>query len=206
MLESIPLSARVWGLRILIMAGIILLGVIAGSSAPALGLMLAWTPNLLFLVAFTHGALRLPRFLVPVKPIEPALYRRVGVGLVKRIVATDMWPLLHGVDPPEKLKPGQESLDHAELTMMGAEVCHGATFLLTFPVAMVYLAAGRTSEVCWILAFNMLLNGYPVMLQRANRWRLQQVRAKARHEKLKADRPSVQSSSVTQVGVLRSVP
>jgi hypothetical protein len=29
----------------------------------------------------------------------------------------------------------------------------------------------------WIVAFNVLLNGYPVMLQRANRWRVQQIRA-----------------------------
>jgi hypothetical protein len=29
----------------------------------------------------------------------------------------------------------------------------------------------------WIFAFNLLLNGYPVMLQRVNRWRVQQVRA-----------------------------
>jgi hypothetical protein len=180
MLRKIPLSAQVWGLRILIVAGIILLVVIAGSGAPSLALMLVWTPNVLFLLAFTRGALRLPQFLVPVKPIEPVLYRWVGVGLVKRIVATRMWPLLHGVEPPERLKNNQGSLDRADLMMRGAEVCHGATFLLMFPVAMHYLSDGRTSEAFWILGFNLLLNGYPVMLQRANRWRIQQIRARSR--------------------------
>jgi len=38
-----------------------------------------------------------------------------------------------------------------------------------FPVAMNYLAVGRIPEVGWILGFNLVLNGYPVMLQRANR-------------------------------------
>lgn len=186
-LEMIPLSVKVWGLRILIVAGIILLSVLAGSEAPAGGLMLSWTPNVLFLVAFTRGILRLPRFLVPVKPIELVLYRWVGVGLVKKIVATRMWPLLHGVDPPEGLKNNRESLDRAELAMRGAEVCHGATFILMFPVALYYLSVGRISEVYWILGFNLLLNGYPVMLQRANRWRIQQVRAKSRRQNLSSD-------------------
>jgi len=88
--------------------------------------MLAEMPNILLLFAFTGGAPHLPRFLVSVKPIEPVHYRWVGVGLVKRIVATRMWPLLFGADPPEKLK-NREALDRAELTMRGAEVCHGAT-------------------------------------------------------------------------------
>lgn len=171
----IPLSVKVWGLRILVIASIMLLCVMAGSDAPAGALMLAWTPNVLFLVAFTRGVLRFPRFLVPVRSFEPVLYRWIGVGLVKKTVATDMWPLLHGVDPPEKLRNNGESLDRAELAMKCAEVCHGATFLLMFPVALYYLTAGRIS---WVLGINLVLNGYPVMLQRANRWRLQQVRAK----------------------------
>lgn len=190
-LGMVPLSVKVWGLRILIVASILFLSVITGSSAPALGLMLAEMPNILFLFAFTRGAPHLPRFLVSVKPIEPVLYRWVGVGLVKRIVATRMWPLLFGADPPEKLKTNREALDRAELTMRGAEVCHGATFILMFPVALYYLAVGRIPEVFWILGFNLVLNGYPVMLQRANRWRIQQVRAKSRTENLNNDRASV---------------
>lgn len=174
----IPLSVKVWGLRILVIASLALLCTMAGSYDPALALALVWGPNGLFVFAFTRGALRLPRFLEPVKPIEPVLYRWIGVGLVKRIVATRMWPLLNGLDPPEKLKTSQESLDRAELTMMGAEVCHGATFILMFPIALYFLAVGRISEAFWILVLNLMLNGYPVMLQRANRWRIQQVRTR----------------------------
>jgi hypothetical protein len=83
-----PLSFKVWGLRILVIASIVLLCLVAGSGAPALALALVWGPTGLFLLAFMRGALRLPRFLEPVKPFEPVLYRWLGVGLVKRIVAT----------------------------------------------------------------------------------------------------------------------
>ena len=65
-------------------------------------------------------------------------------------------------------------------TTKGAEVIHGATFISVFFVTLLYLAVGLFSEGVWIFASNLLLNGYPVMLQRVNRWRVQQVRASTR--------------------------
>lgn len=179
----ISLSTKVWILRILIVASLVLLCFMAGSGFPALGLGIAWGPNGLFLVAFTRGTLHLPRFLKPVKPIEPTLYHWIGVGLVKRIVATPLWPMVNGFDPTPKLKSSEGFLDRAELSMMGAEVCHGATFILALFIAWFYLAAGRNVEAFWISFFNVVLNAYPVMLQRSNRWRIQQLRAKLYHEK-----------------------
>ena len=184
------MSAQLWGLRILVFVSLGFLCSLAGSGFPALAFALAWGPNGLFLVAFMRGALTLPRVLVPVRPIEPVLYRWVGVGLVKRIVATRMWPLLNGLEPPPKAKNRQELLDRVELTTKGAEVCHGATFMLVFFVSLLFLAAGAFSEFVWISAFNVLLNGYPVMLQRANRWRVQQARESSRQESLTSGRAS----------------
>jgi Glycosyl-4,4'-diaponeurosporenoate acyltransferase len=184
----IPLSVTVWGLRILVLAGIVLLSMMVRSSAPALALMLVWGPMGLVYILFSRGALRLPRFLVPVKRIEPRFYRWLGVGLVKRIVTTRMWPMLNGFGPPDKLRAGQEALDRAELTMIGAEVCHGTLFILMFPVALYFLSVGRISEVFWILLFTLVLHGYPVMLQRVNRWRIQQIRGKSHQENLISDR------------------
>lgn len=172
----IPLSVMVWALRILAVVGIVFLCSLNGSGIPSLALGVVWVPNGLFLSAFMRGALHLPRFLEPVKPIEPVLYRWVGVGLVKRIVSNRLWPMMHGFEPPPKLKNRQEFLDRTEHAAKGAEICHGATFILAFFVALIFLAVGRISEALWILAFNLVLNGYPVMLQRVHRWRLQQVR------------------------------
>jgi hypothetical protein len=173
----IPLSAQVWGLRILGIVAFLLS--MAGSGIPAMAFTLAWGTNGLSFYALNRGALHLPRFLVPVQPMEPVIYRWVGVGLVKRIVATRMWPLLWGLRPPPKPRNRQELLDRTESTTKDAEVGHGATFILVFFFTMIFLAVGKFSEALWIFAFNLLLNGYPVMLQRANRWRVQQVRAPA---------------------------
>ena len=61
-----------------------------------------------------------------------------------------------------------------------AEVGHGATFILVLFFALIFLAVGKYPEAACVFAFNLLLNGYPVMLQRVNRWRVQQVRALAK--------------------------
>lgn len=172
----IPLSAQVWGLRILLIISMVFLFVFV-SGPPAMAFALAWGTNGLFVYALQRGAVHLPRFLVPVQPIEPVLYRWVGVGLVKRIVATRIWPLLFGLEPPPKPGNRQELLDRIELTTKDTEVCHGATFILIFLVTLIYIVVGRFPETLWLFGLNLLINGYPVMLQRVNRWRVQQVRA-----------------------------
>jgi hypothetical protein len=174
----IPVSAQVWGLWILVFVGIVVLPCsLAGSGMPAMAFALAWGLNGLFVLLIARGVLHMPRFLVTVQPIEPVLYRWVGVGFVKRIVLTRTWALLIGLKPPPKPRNRQELLDRTEHTTKHAEVLHGATFILVSFVALLYLAVGLFSEAAWIVAFNVLLNGYPVMLQRVNRWRVQQVRA-----------------------------
>jgi len=102
------------------------------------------------------------------------------VGLVKRMVANRIWPMLHGLELPPKPKNREDFLIRVELSTKGAEVCHGATFVLALCVSLLCLATEWKSAAIWILVFNVALNGYPVMLQRSNRWRIQQVWAVSR--------------------------
>jgi hypothetical protein len=172
-----PLWVTIWAFRALFLVGLVILCMFAGSSSPTLGFALAWGPNGLFLALFTKGQLRLPRWLEPVHPIEPILYRWLGVRFVKRIVATRMWPLVIGFEePPPKPTGRQELLHHVDMLTKGAEVCHAATFVLASVVALACALLGRTSAALWILVFNVVLNAYPVMLQRANRWRVHRIR------------------------------
>ncbi len=167
----------VWGLRILALLSLVLLCRLANSGVPAAAFALAWGPNALFLVLTMRGTLPLPRVLVPVGRLEPALFGALGVGLVKRMVATRLWPLLLGMEPPAVMSNRHALLERTDRMTRAAEVCHGATFLLGCAVALCCLVLARYSDSAWILGFNLLLNGYPVMLQRANRWRVQQIRA-----------------------------
>lgn len=172
----IALWIKVWGLRLLVLVGVALLCLLVDSVFPAIAFGLSWIPNYPILGAVMIGALRLPRFLEPVHPIEPILYRWAGVGLIKRIVTTRAWLMLVGLEPPQRPTSRQELLERVELLTKGAEICHAASFVFASGMALFCFAIGGTSVVAWILVFNVALNGYPIMLQRSNRWRIQQVR------------------------------
>lgn len=173
--HKIPAPAKVWGLRILLVGVIVVLAG-ATSGVASWALVIVWPLNGLFLWLFMRGSLRLPHVLEPVHPAEPVLYARLGVGLVKRIVETPLWPLVNGFEPPPNAKSRRELLDRTEQTARGAEVCHLATFVFASLAMTIYLAVGDFAAAAWILVFNLLLNGYPVMLQRVHRWRIQQIR------------------------------
>jgi hypothetical protein len=172
----IPSSIWAWGLRLLVFGGITLLCLLSDSVFPAIGFALTWIPNYPLFGAVATGALRLPRQLESVHPIEPVLYRWVGVGLVKRIVTTRGWLLLVGLAAPQVQASRREIMERAELVTKGAETIHGMAFVFASCMALFCLAIGGVPAAVWILVFNIGLNGYPVMLQRSNRWRLQQLR------------------------------
>ena len=172
-------SAKVWALRILFFAGLTLLCALAGSGDPALAFCVICVPNVLFLAAFLAGVIHLPRTFEAVHPAEPLLYRRLGVGLVKRIAASRLYPMVVGSEPWPRIRNRPELLDRAEITMKVAEISHGVTLVLTIIAAIGFFSVGMTSMAAWILVLNVPFNAYPVMLQRSNRWRMQRLRAMA---------------------------
>jgi hypothetical protein len=182
----LSLRAKVWTARILIVAFIVLLCVLAKSPFPSWGVAVAWSPNGLFLAMYEKGILRFPSVLEPVRAFEPVLYRWLGVGLVKRIVANRVWPMIHGVKPPPPPKDRGDFLVRIEHGTKLAEICHAATFVLAACVSGCYVATGRNSVALWITVFNVALNAYPVMLQRSNRFRMQQSRAATQRAPLRA--------------------
>jgi len=94
--------AKAWGLRCLVLGGIALLCLSTGSARPAFALAMTWVPNYPFLGAAMIGVLRLPHFLERVYPTEAALYRWVGVGLIKAIVTSRAWQTLVALELPPK--------------------------------------------------------------------------------------------------------
>lgn len=162
------------------MVFLVFLCVVTRSPSPALAFAVAWGPSVLSVFAFLAGALRFPALLHAVHPIEPALYRWLGVGVVKRIVATPIWPAFVGVVPPPRPTKRCEFIDRIEHSTQGAEMSHWPALVLAGCVALLCLATGRHSLAVWILLFNVFLNLYPIMLQRQNRWRLQEIRANPR--------------------------
>lgn len=56
-----------------------------------------------------------------------------------------------------------------------AETGHAFIFVLMLLFSSYALLRGWFDAVGWMLAFNVIINGYPIMLQRYNRIKLQEL-------------------------------
>lgn len=98
-------------------------------------------------------------------------YEVVGIRVVK-------WTLRRGpiaVFNPDLHLPAQQSpgrVAHLEQRMRDAEASHTILFLATVPVVLHAAARGWWGAAALTLLFDVVMNGYPVMLQRYNRARL----------------------------------
>ncbi|MFN8444988.1 MAG: hypothetical protein U0175_29650 [Caldilineaceae bacterium] len=111
-----------------------------------------------------------------IKPFEESgqLYERLGVRVFKRLMRRGPLAIfsLNLRLPPEKSIPALRAL---ESNMRNAETLHVLIFLILFLFIGYALVQGWLDAVGWLLLFNCLLNVYPVMLQRYNRIRLQEL-------------------------------
>ena len=75
--------------------------------------------------------------------------------------------------------------------MRKAETVHVYIFLLMLVFISYALLNGWFDAVGWMLAFNILINGYPIMLQRYNRIMLQEL-IQRQHGLTRQEEPSPQ--------------
>jgi hypothetical protein len=98
------------------------------------------------------------------------LYEHVGVGIVKRLLRSGpvaaFNPDLHLPAPGERTPASLARLDQR---MRDAEASHAILLVLTTGVAVHAALRGWWAAAGWTLLFDVLFNGYPVMLQRYNR-------------------------------------
>ena len=77
------------------------------------------------------------------------------------------------INPAFQLRSGRRGLADLESQMQDAEAAHALLFLAVSAFAAGALLAGWFDTGAWLTLFNVLFNGYPVMLQRFNRLRVQ---------------------------------
>jgi hypothetical protein len=96
------------------------------------------------------------------------VYEVAGVRIAKRLLRRGPLaafnPGLHL--PPE---PTPERIARLEQRMRDAEASHLLLFVVTLVVVANAAARGWWAAAAWTLLFDVLLNGYPVLLQRYNR-------------------------------------
>ncbi|MFN8486233.1 MAG: hypothetical protein U0350_01495 [Caldilineaceae bacterium] len=134
-------------------------------------LVMSWTAT---------SSLALPISFAPsyyaLKPFEQdgQLYERLGIRLFKRMIRRGPLAIfsLNMRLPKAKSGPAMRKL---ESDMRGAETIHVCIFLLMFLFIGYALCRGWLDAAAWLLLFDLLLNVYPVMLQRYNRIWLQEL-------------------------------
>ncbi|HQP98217.1 MAG TPA: hypothetical protein PLY86_07175 [bacterium] len=102
------------------------------------------------------------------------IYERLGIRVFKKLVRRGPLSILSPTlrVPRNKGGPALRDLDHE---MRKAETGHMLIFMLMLLFIGYALLRGWFDAAAWILAFNIMMNGYPVMLQRYNRIRLQDI-------------------------------
>lgn len=128
-------------------------------------LLIAWA-----IVLAQFVPLRLPARYYRLRPIEQAgrLYDRVGVRWYRRWLRRFLWT----VDPALlRSRPGAREymIDAAQ----GAEAGHLIILVLIGGITVWAAARGWWEAVPWLVAFNLLHNGYPVLSMRQFRARLE---------------------------------
>jgi len=97
------------------------------------------------------------------------IYERLGVSFLKKLLHRGP---LSTLNPKVRLSGGRSALSELEQNMRAAETGHMVVFLTMLVISGYPLLQGWWQAFGWWLLFNVLINVYPVMLQRCNRARL----------------------------------
>jgi hypothetical protein len=147
-----------------------------GFRSPVFAFLVNWLA--MSWVAFVGQAIHFsfPSSYYDIKDFEGTgqIYERLGIRffkvLVRRGPLAIFSPTLHF--PKEKTVSTLRYLDNE---MRKAETGHVLIFMLISVFILYALFRGWLDAVGWMLAFNIIINGYPIMLQRYNRIKLQEL-------------------------------
>jgi len=116
------------------------------------------------------------------------IYERLGIRLFKRLVRRGPLSIFNPTlrFPKEKTISALQDLDYE---MRKAETGHVLIFMLVLLFTSYALLRRWFDAVGWILAINFLINGYPIMLQRYNRIKLQELIQKLEFDPSKRANP-----------------
>ena len=145
-----------------------------GFRSPVFAFLLNWLAMSWVAMAGQVIHFALPASYYDIKSFERTgqVYEHLGVPLFKKLVRRGPLAIFSPTlrFPKDKTIAALQHLDHE---MRKAEAGHVVIFLLMLVFISYALLNGWFDAVGWMLLFNVLINGYPIMLQRYNRILLQ---------------------------------
>jgi hypothetical protein len=142
-----------------------------GFHHPIFALVVSWVPNGLMVATFAVRPFSLPDGYYRVRPFERRLYKTIGVGIFRKLLRSRYYRL----NPEFSLLARRTTLDALEERMRDTETAHLVVFLMVFLFIGYAFWTSRFDAAAWLLVFNLLFNGYPIMLQRYNRTRVRRL-------------------------------
>ena len=100
-----------------------------------------------------------------------SIYKFFGVNYFRKLLVLVGWEKISRKG--KKLSKSRESLKLAEYGSRSSEAGHTVIFLIVLVVT--FLVADSLQQAFWLLFLNLLLNVYPVLVQRFNRPRYQRI-------------------------------
>ncbi len=146
-----------------------------GFRSPISALLLNWLVMSWMAIVGQGIHLSLPQTYYDIRPFEQTgqVYERVGIRFFKKLVRRGPLTIFSPTLRFPKEKPFS-TLRNLESEMQNAETGHALIFILMFLFVGYAALNGWFDAVVWILLLNILINGYPIMLQRYNRIKLQE--------------------------------
>ena len=141
-----------------------------GADTVAFAFLVVWVPMAALGTVSHFVTIRLPAAWHRLRSWEVGtrVYELLGVRGAKRLLRRGPLavfnPHLH-----LPAAPTASGLEALERRMCEAEASHMVLFVLSVGVALNAAAHGWWAAAAWTMVFDMLMNGYPVMLQRYNR-------------------------------------
>lgn len=147
-----------------------------GFRSPISVLVVSWMVLTWIATVTLLAHLSLPSAYYDTRPFERTgqLYERVGIRLAKKLLRRGPLSVLSPTlrMPKEKTVSALRNLDNE---MRKAETAHALTFILMLFLVGYAAVNGWLDTMLWLLLLNILINGYPIMLQRYNRIKLQEL-------------------------------
>ena len=151
-----------------------------GARSAGFAFLLVWLTMCWVTLVLLAFPLRFPSIYYQLRPGERdgRRYEIVGVLVAKRVLRR--WPL--NIFNPKLHMPrvrDAQGLAKLDAAMRIAETNHAVMFLIVLLAIAHALVRGWRDAAAWTLLFNIVINVYPVMLQRYNRGRLEEVDSRA---------------------------
>lgn len=141
-----------------------------GFRGPISAFLINWLAVSWFAVASLVVQFSLPSRYYEIKAFEGEgqVYEHLGIRIVKKLLRRGPLAIFSPTLrlPQEKTTSALRHLDHE---MRKAETIHVYTLVLMLLFILYNMLRGWFDGAGWLLVFNVLINGYPVMLQRYNR-------------------------------------